>query len=153
MQWQGRLLTHCLEYKSAWIQSQELAYFHFLIWQAGYHQVPMRNGDITKTTLATKYGVYEFKTMPLGLCNSPATFQRWMELVLHVLQWQTCLIYLDDVIVYSSTFSEQIRRVEGMLKRISKAGLKLKPSKCYLLRPDVTCLGHIVSGGRDLALS
>lgn len=114
---------------------------------SGYHQVPMRNEDIPKTAFATKHGLYEFKSMPFGLCNSPATFQRLMELVLHGLQWQTCLIYLDDVIVYSSTFDEHIRRIEGVLERVNKAGLKLKPEKCQLLKPDVTFLGHIVSGG------
>ena len=84
--------------------------------------------------------------MPFGLCNSPVTFQRLMELVLHGLQWQTCLIYLDDVIVYASTFDEHIRRVDEVLRRIKEAGLKLKPEKCQLLRPDVTILGYIVSG-------
>ena len=105
---------------------------------AGYHQVLIRNEDISKTAFGTKYGLYEFKTMPFGLRNSPANFQRLMDLVLHGLLWQTCLIYLDAVIVYASTFDEHIRRVDDVLRRIKEAGLKLKPEKCQLLRPHVT---------------
>jgi hypothetical protein len=68
-----------------------------------------------------------------------------MELVLNGLQWQICLIYLDDVIVFGSSFSEHIQRLETVLQRILDAGLKLKPEKCTILKPEVTFLGHVVS--------
>ena len=64
-----------------------------------FHQVKIRESDIPKTAFCTKYGMYEYLTMPVGLSNSPAVFQRLMELVLNLLQWHICLIYLDDVLV------------------------------------------------------
>ena len=83
--------------------------------------------------------------MPFGACNGPTICQRLMELVLNGLQWQSCLIYLDDVIVFSDNFNDHMKRLETVLDRMSKAGLKLKPEKCQLLRKEVTFLGHVVS--------
>lgn len=68
-----------------------------------------------------------------------------MEFVLGGLQWQTCLVYLDDVIVYGRDFDEHLERLAEVFKRFRQAGLKLKPSKCCLLRPRVPYLGHVIS--------
>ena len=84
--------------------------------------------------------------MPLGLCNAPATFKRLMEVGLNGLQWITCLIYLDDVIIYGSSFDGHINRLEAVLLKISLAGLKLKPEKCHFYQEEVAFLGHLVSG-------
>ena len=65
--------------------------------------------------------------MPFGLSSAPGTFERLMELVLTGLQWEICLIYLDDIIVYGSTVDQMIERLEKVLIRIRGAGLKLKP--------------------------
>lgn len=72
---------------------------------SGYHQVPVRKEDIPKTAFITKYGLYEFKTMPMGLSTASATIQRLMELVLQGLNWRTCIIYmyLDDIVVWEHT--------------------------------------------------
>jgi hypothetical protein len=74
---------------------------------SGYHQIPVRSVDIHKTAFGTKYGLFEFQTMPFDVCNGPPACQRLMELVLNGLQWQICLIYLDDIIVlpYATTRS------------------------------------------------
>jgi hypothetical protein len=112
---------------------------------AAYNQVPVNDADIAKTAFVTKYGLFEYLTMPFGLCNAPGTFQRLMEIVLNGLQWTTCLIYLDDVIVFSSTFSDHISRLDEVFRRIQDSGLKLSPSKCNLFRTEVKFLGHIVS--------
>ena len=67
---------------------------------AVYHQAPVREEDIPKTAFITKYGLYEFTTMSMGLKNAPVTYQGLMELALAGLNWVTSLIYLDDVIVF-----------------------------------------------------
>ena len=112
---------------------------------SSYHQIPVREQDIPKTAFITKYGLYEHCTMPMGMKNSSATFQRCMEAALQGLQWLTCLIYLDDVVVFASSFDEHVKRVDQVLDRVEKAGLKLKPDKCHLFEDQVHFLGHIIS--------
>ena len=113
---------------------------------SAYNQVPVREQDIPKTAFVTKYGLFEHVTMPFGLCNAPATFQRLMEIALNGLQWNTCLIYLDDVICFSkATVTEHAERLRSVLERIRSAGLKLKPRKCSLFQTTVKFLGHVIS--------
>jgi hypothetical protein len=70
---------------------------------SGYWQVEVEPSDREKTAFATPFGLHQFRVMPFGLCNAPSTFQRLMELVLAGLHWSTCLVYLDDIIIYSRT--------------------------------------------------
>ena len=112
---------------------------------SSFHQVPIKESDIPKTAFCTKYGLYEYLTMPMGLSNSPAVFQRMMEIALRGLQWHTCLIYLDDVLIYGSNFDEHMSRLDEVFTRIKEAGLKLKPEKCQLLQTCVNFLGHTIS--------
>ena len=81
--------------------------------------------------------------MPFGLTNAPATFQRLMECILAGLSGEQCLIYLDDIIIFSSTFEDHLLRLTSVFDRLSSAGLKLKAKKCYFARTHVTYLGHI----------
>lgn len=120
-------------------------YFSTFDITSGYHQVPVRKEDVPKTAFITKYGLYEFKTMPMGLSTASATFQRLMELILQGLNWNTCIIYLDDIVVYGKTLEEHLERVEQVLEKIGKSGMKLKPEKCHLLQESVNFLGHVVS--------
>ena len=113
---------------------------------SGYFQIPVKREDIPKTAFVCKYGHFEMTRMPFGLNNAASTFQRTMELALQGLQWVTCLIYIDDVIVFGKDFDEHMQRLEEVLDRIKKAGLKLKASKSYLLQKEVIFLGHVVSG-------
>ncbi|PIK41666.1 Septin-8-A [Apostichopus japonicus] len=80
-----------------------------------------------------------------GLTNAPATFQRLMEHCVGDMNYKKCLVYLDDVIIFSQTFEEHLERLSAVLKRLTDFGLKLKPSKCNLLQNSVTYLGHVVS--------
>ena len=75
----------------------------------------------------------------------PATFQHLMENCLGDLHLNWCIIYLDDIIIYSKMPQEHLERLETVFKKISKAGLKLKPSKCEFFKPEITYLGHVVS--------
>ena len=83
--------------------------------------------------------------MPFGLCNAPSTFQRMMEATLRGLQWHQCLIYLDDVIVFSQTFDDHLRHLSLVFDRLRIANLKLKPSKCKFGCKTVQYLGFIAT--------
>ena len=121
-------------------------YFSKLDLRSGYWQVEIKEQDKKKTAFRVgNLGFYEFHRMPFGLCNAPATFQRLMERCMGDLNLRDCLIYLDDVIIFSSTFEEHLDHLEAVFSRLRQNNLKLKASKCEFLRSEVTYLGHVVS--------
>lgn len=120
-------------------------YFCTMDLASGFWQVPMKEEDKCKTAFSTRTGLYEFNTMPFGLCNAPATFERVMERVLQGLAWRICLVYVDDIVVGGPTVAETVRRLGLVWTRLRDAGLKLKPAKCDLFRASVTFLGHVIS--------
>lgn len=83
--------------------------------------------------------------MPFGLCNAPSTFQRLMERIFGDQSFQSLLLYLDDVIVFSATVKQHLHRLELVLDRLRQQNLKIKLSKCCFFRPEVRYLGHVVS--------
>ena len=83
--------------------------------------------------------------MPLGLTNAPATSQLLMQSCLGNLHLHYCIIYLDDVIVFSKTLEEQEFRLRDVFEKVIQVRLKLKPSKCEFFRKELTYLGHVVS--------
>ena len=90
---------------------------------SGYWQVEVSPGDREKTAFTTPSGLYEFKVMPFGLCNAPATFQRLMDMVLAGMQWESCLVYLDDVIIVGKTFQDHLRNLKEVFQRLREQGL------------------------------
>lgn len=112
---------------------------------SGYHQVAVHEKDRPKTAFITPFGLYEYQRMPFGLCNAPATFQRLIHAIMSDLVFQVVLVYLDDLLVYSSTFQDHLVRLETVLKRLRETGLKLKIEKCHFLQSEVKFLGHQVS--------
>ena len=112
---------------------------------SGYWQVKMREEDKPKTAFVTRMGLFQFKVMPFGLTNAPATFQRLMDTVLKGLQWQRCLVYLDDIIIFGKTFDDTLQNLRMVMDRLKAAGLKLKASKCQWFKRSVKYLGHVVS--------
>lgn len=121
-------------------------YFSVLDCKSGFWQVSMAEKDREKTAFSVQgCGLWQFKVMPFGLCNAPATFERLMERILHGLTWQICLVYLDDIIVYANTFDEHLERLDQVLTRINGANLKLSPEKCKLFQKKVNFLGHTIS--------
>ena len=104
-----------------------------------YHQVPLEEKDKPKTAFATPMGgLYQFTTMPLGLCNAPATFHRIAEKALEGLQWRIAVLYLDDIIVYSSSFEVHFGDFDLVIERLKEAGLKLKAKKCFFFRHEIS---------------
>jgi hypothetical protein len=107
----------------------------------------MSENDKHKTAFSTRKGVKQFNVMPFGLTGAPQTFEHLMELVLAGLQWNTVVIYLDDVIILGKNFEDTLANLETVFSRFQKANLKLKPKKCKFFQESVEFLGHIV--GRD----
>ena len=101
--------------------------------------------DRDKTAFVTHKGQWRFKVLSFGLCNAPSQFARTMELVLSGLSYEVCLIYLDDILVFSRTFEEHINSLAAVFSRLKQHTLKLKASKCHLFQRKVTFLGHVVS--------
>lgn len=101
--------------------------------------------DRDKTAFCTREGLFHFNVMPFGLCNAPATFQRLMDLMLAGLLWESCLVYIDDVIIMGSDFQSHLRNIAAVLTRLLNAGLKVNPAKCQFFKREVTFLGHVVS--------
>lgn len=121
------------------------SWFSTLDLRAGYHNIPVAEKDRDKTAFVTRRGCWRYTVMPFGLTTSPSVFQRLMDMVLHGLSYDICLVYLDDIIIFGTSFDEQLHRLESVLQRLRWAKLKLKPSKCRLLQRKVEFLGHVIS--------
>ena len=111
----------------------------------GYWQVPIHEDSKKYTAFITHDGVFEYNRMPFGLANSPAYFMRLMTRVLQGLMWETCLVYLDDVIIFSADFPEHLDRLRQVLDRIRAANLSIKAKKCAFVRKQTKFLGHIIT--------
>ncbi|GBL73575.1 Retrovirus-related Pol polyprotein from transposon 297 [Araneus ventricosus] len=120
-------------------------WFTTLDLKSGYWQVEVRPEDREKTAFTTGQGLWQFKVMPFGLCNAPATFERLMETVLRGLSSEACLVYLDDIIIVGRTFEEHLSNLRKVFQRLQNANLKLSPKKCRFFQKEVTYLGHVIS--------
>ena len=119
-------------------------WFSTLDLASGYWQVSLSQEARIKTAFATHSGLFQFRVVPFGLCNAPATFERLMDRVLQGLRWSRCLVYLDDIISFGSTFDDALVSLTLIFERLRSYGLQLKSTKCHLF-----FLGHIV-GRRGL---
>ena len=119
-------------------------WFSTLDLASGYWQVSLSQEARIKTAFAT-----QFKIMPFGLCNALATFERMMDRVLQGLRWSHCLVYLDDIISFGTTFLDALDNLTLIFERLGAYGLQLKSTKCHLFQTSVPFLGHIV-GRRGL---
>ncbi|KAL1244200.1 Retrovirus-related Pol polyprotein from transposon 17.6 [Trichinella spiralis] len=111
--------------RAKWFTTLDLA--------SGYWQVEVDKRDCEKTAFATPLGLYQFKVMPFGLCNAPGTFQRLMERTLSGLVGKSCLVYLDDIIVFSATEEEHLTRLEEVFQRF-KGGIGADSQKTAAVR-------------------
>ena len=110
-------------------------WFSCLDLKSGYWQVPLAEEDKCKTAFTVgPLGFWECERMPFGLTNAPATFQCLMENCMGDLHLNYCLLYLDDIIIFSKTYEEHILYLEAVFEKLQKAGLKLSPSKCKLFQ-------------------
>ena len=126
------------------IQLSKSKYLSTLDLDSGFWQVPIEPSSQEKTAFITHSGLYQFRVMPFGLVNAPSMFQRLMETVLAGLIGETCIVYIDDIIVPGATFQEHLSNLRAVLDRLRSAKLKLKPKKCNLAEQQVKSLGYIV---------
>lgn len=120
-----------------WFSTMDLA--------SGYNQVPVAEKDKSKTAFCTPFGLFEFNRMPFGLCNAPSTFQRLMERMFGAQHFETLLLYLDDIIVFSASVDQHLERLDAVLTRLHQEGLKVKMEKCCFFQTEVRYLGHVIS--------
>ena len=121
-------------------------WFSTLDLKSGYWQVPIQEQDKEKTAFRTSSGqLFEFNQVPFGLCNAPATFSRFMDHVLAGLHWETCLFYLENIIVFAATWEEHLDRLRQVFERLRHAQLNLGADKCTFAAKEVSYLGHRVT--------
>ena len=121
-------------------------YFSKLDLRAGYWNIPIREEDKEKTAFSVgNLGFFNMNVLGMGLCNGSASMQRLMEKCMGDLHLKECLIFLDDILIFSNTFETHIDRLEAVFGRLEQYGLKLKPSKCELFKSSISFLGHVVS--------
>jgi hypothetical protein len=111
---------------------------------SGYWQIPVHEDNIEKMVFATRHGTFEFTVMPFGLTNVPASFQRDMDIVLSGLNWVSTLVYIDDIIVFSTTFEDHLNHLQEVFDWLCAANMFVKPSKCNFCWTELLFLGHLV---------
>ena len=121
------------------------SWYSTLDFRSRYYNIPHAEEDKDKTAFVTRSGCFRFNEMPFGLTCAPSVFQRLMDLVLSGLSYRSCLVHVDDVIVFGHSFDETMDGLKEVFGRLQRARLKLKPSKCSLLQRSVEFLGHVVS--------
>ncbi|CAI5642673.1 unnamed protein product [Oreochromis niloticus] len=122
---------------SSWFSSLDL--------RSGYWQVELAPEARPKTAFTIGQGLWQFRVMPFGLCNAPATFERLMERVLVNIPRSRCVVYLDDLLVHGGNFDSALSHLSEVFSAIRRAGLRLNPAKCRLLARETTFLGHVIS--------
>ena len=119
-------------------------YFTTLDLASGYHQIRINPKDIHKTAFRTNLGHYEWKVMPFGLCNAPATFQNAMNNLFGSRIGKYVLVYMDDILVYSKTKEEHLHHLNEVLSLLATHKYYIKHTKCDFMKTQLKFLGHVI---------
>ncbi|XP_068069442.1 uncharacterized protein isoform X2 [Danio rerio] len=111
----------------------------------GYWQIPLTERARPLTAFRTPWGLFQFRFLPFGLHGAPATFQRLMDQVLQGLTFAAA--YLDDIIIYSTTWEEHMQHLHEVFQRLQRAGLTANPAKCAIARKEAEYLGFVIGNG------
>ncbi|GKA62035.1 reverse transcriptase domain-containing protein [Tanacetum coccineum] len=123
-------------------------YYCFLDGFSGYFQIPIAPEDQEKTTFTCPYEIFAYKRMPFGLCNAPTTFQRCMIAIFHELIEDSMEVFMDDFLVFGSSFDQCLKNLEKMLKRCEETNLVLNWEMCHFMVKEGIVLGHKFLGSR-----
>ena len=121
--------------RSRWFSKMDL--------HAGFHQIRVHEAHVERTAFKTKYVTYQFKVMPFGLCNAPATFQRTMDFVLQDLRWMVGA-YVDDILTGTDTLEDMVFALREVYVRLAKQKLYANPEKCCFGQSEVEYCGFII---------
>ena len=112
---------------------------------SGFTQLELAEEDIEKMAFRTHRGLFQFKHLPFGLCNGPSIFQRVMQGILAPYLWIFCLVYIDDIVIFSKSYEEHLVHLDKVLEAIENTGITLSLKKCHLFYGSILLLGHKVS--------
>ena len=110
----------------------------------GYHLIRIKQGDKLKTAFRTRYGQYEYKVMPFGLVNTPATFQWIINLILREFLNHRVVVYLDNFLIYSDNMEHHIKLVQKVLYKLECYDLAVSLKKSVFHKEEVEFLGYII---------
>ncbi|GFY68426.1 enzymatic polyprotein [Trichonephila inaurata madagascariensis] len=113
----------------------------------GYWQIPMEENSKHFTAFVTHSGHYQWKVLPFGIKNAGSTFQKSMDQVLSP-HHNYCRSYIDDVAVFSETWSDHMQHLEDVFKTVREVGLTVNLEKCDFGKSRVKFLGHVVGSGK-----
>jgi hypothetical protein len=115
---------------------------------SGFYHVFLDENSRLFTAFATEWGLFEYRVMPMGLSNSPATFQRFMDTVFKDLIAEgIVLVFIDDILIYSKSIEQHYKDIQRVVEVLVKHNLKVKLSKCELFKTEIDFLGFRVVQG------
>jgi hypothetical protein len=120
-------------------------YFTLLDIENAYWNIPIKDEDKDKTGFVTPFGSFRYEKMAFGLAGAPATFSKVLDAVSMSLRDVECLVYLDDILIFSATIPEHAHRMTLVFERIRESIYKLGIAKCTYAAPKASYLGHILS--------
>ena len=120
------------------------SYFSSIDLASAFHQIELSKQSRHKTAFSTGRGLYEFLRTPFGLMTSPACMQKAIERALAGLAGTKCIVYIDDIIIFSKDREQHFKDLREVLNRLNEVGFKANISKCKFLQKQITCLGHII---------
>ena len=120
-------------------------YFSSLDLAKGFWQIALDDESREKAAFNTIFGQFQYRRLPFGLSTAPSAFQKVVNSVLSGLTWLQCMVYVDDVLIFTSSFDGHLQLLGDILGRLEGAGLKVKLSKCEWARTQLRYLGHILN--------
>ncbi|KAJ9541425.1 hypothetical protein OSB04_027931 [Centaurea solstitialis] len=126
-------------------QLQGASWFSKIDLRSGYHQLKVKEADVSKTAFRTRYGHFEFLVMPFGLTNAPAAFMDLMNRVCRPMLDKSVIVFIDDILIYSKTKEEHVTHLREVLEVLRRERLYAKFSKCAFWLQEVQFLGHLVN--------